>query len=101
MSPLLAITILATITPSTHPATITQPNTITEERTHTVATSYPTGPPPTRPGRNPLSTARGRIGLDASNPTLPTRHGYPNPGTNNLAASTRGITPTEHTNRPH
>ena len=99
MSPLLAITILATITPSTHPATITP--TITEGRTPAVAISYPTGPPPTRPGRNPLSTARGRIGLDASNPTLPTRHGYPNPGTNQLAASTRGITPTEHTNRPH
>jgi len=92
MTPLLALT-LTILTPTTPLATINHAATTapTTERTSTMATSYPTGSPPTftTKGRgNPRGTTFQRIGLDASNPN-PARHGYPSANNQNRITNSR------------
>lgn len=95
MTPLLALT-LTILTPTTPLATInptptTQEAPMAQGQGNTV--SFPTGPPPIRRG---APTTRARIGMDASNPTVPpSRHGYPSPNNQNRITNTRPTTFTD------
>jgi len=106
MSPLLHLLILTTTiaSPSTHPTTI-DPN--RPETTHTERSTMAQGPNVSYPVRHP-NQPTGRMNREdairagITFPGNPGRaaHGYPTIGTNSLAASSRGVAPVEHTNRP-
>lgn len=97
--PYLLLALLAT--PSTSPVTI---HTITHHQEATMAQPIqsPGGHPPVfvpRGPNRPAGTTFQRIGRDASNPTQMSGGARPAHG-NQLAATGRNLTPTEHTARP-
>lgn len=100
MTPLL---LLAILLPTTPPVTIHTPTTKQEAPTIMAQPiSSPGGHPPifTPRGPNrPAGTTFQRIGRDASNPTQMSGGARPAHG-NQLAATGRNLTPTEHTARP-